>query len=274
LKDADYYVYVYIDPRDFKPFYYGKGKGSRKDAHLFDHNPSQKTTRITEIRKDNEEPLIRVLAHDLTEEQALVVEATLIWQFKDVISNQINGNFVQKFRPARTLHKEIVGFDYNNRLWYFNVGDGEHRHWEDNIRYGYVGAGQKDVFRDAIEGLRPGDAIAAYLSGKGYVGVGKVVGPAKPAKEFRLSDGSLLIEKPDLAPNIRDNLNDLDNCEWMAPVRWKATVARGQAYFQRKAGLFTPRSVRASLSHPETVRFIEQKFGIRDLFAFTDEPVE
>jgi len=26
----DYYVYVYIDPRNHEEFYYGKGKGSRK----------------------------------------------------------------------------------------------------------------------------------------------------------------------------------------------------------------------------------------------------
>jgi hypothetical protein len=273
VKKADYYVYVYIDPRDFKPFYYGMGKGSRKDAHLFDRTSSQKTARIEEVRKEGLEPLIRVLARGLTEEQAFVVEATLIWQFKDVITNRVSGRFIDKFRPQRTLHKEIVGFDYDHRLWYFNVGDGEHRQWEDNISYGYVGAGQKDVFQEAIEGLKPGDAIAAYLSGKGYVGVGKVVGAAKPAREFRLGDGTLLIDKPGVAPNIRDNLNDLDNCEWMAPIRWEATVPRSQAHFQKKAGLFTSRSVRASLIHPETIRFVEQKFGIRDLFAFTDAPL-
>jgi hypothetical protein len=270
LKKADYYVYVYIDPRDLKPFYYGMGKGSRKDAHLFDRIPSKKTVRIEEIRKDGEEPLIRVLARDLTKEQALVVEATLIWQFKDALTNRVSGNFVDRFRPQRTLHKEIVGFDYSHRLWYFNVGDGKHRQWEDNIRYGYVGAGQKDIFRDAIEGLNPGDAIAAYLSGKGYVGVGKVIGPAKPAREFRLKDGTLLIDKPGLAPNIHDNLNNLDNCEWMAPIRWEVTVPRTKAHFQKKAGLFTSRTVRASLTHPETVKFIEKRFGLPDLFAFTD----
>ena len=26
-----YYVYVYIDPRNFEEFYFGKGKGSRKE---------------------------------------------------------------------------------------------------------------------------------------------------------------------------------------------------------------------------------------------------
>ena len=65
-------------------------------------------------------------------------------------------------------------------------------------------------------------------------------------------------------------MNDLDNCEWMAPIRWEVTVPRTKAHFQKKAGLFTSRSVRASLTHPETVKFIEQKFGIRDLFEFTD----
>jgi len=27
----NYYVYVYIDPRNHEEFYYGKGKGSRKN---------------------------------------------------------------------------------------------------------------------------------------------------------------------------------------------------------------------------------------------------
>lgn len=273
MKSSDFYVYVYIDPRDFKPFYYGKGQGSRKDAHLFDHLEGGKSALIATIRKEGLEPIVRVLARNLTEEQALIIETTLIWQFRDSLTNRINGNFIDKFRPQKSLHKEIVEFDYNHSLWFFNVGDGPHRQWEDNIRFNYVGAGQKDVFRDAIEGLNPGDVIAAYLSGKGYVGVGKVLGRAKPAKEFRLQDGTLLIDKPGVAPSIRDNIDDLDSCEWMAPIHWKATVPRNQAHFRKNAGLFAARNVRASLSHPETIRFIEEKFGIRDLFGFTDLPL-
>ena len=38
----NYYVYVYIDPRNLEEFHYGKGKGSRKDAHLEDVSDSQK----------------------------------------------------------------------------------------------------------------------------------------------------------------------------------------------------------------------------------------
>jgi hypothetical protein len=74
-----------------------------------------------------------------------------------------------------------------------------------------------------------------------------------------------------VAPRIKDNLDDLDNCEWMAPINWEKVVSREQAYFERKAGLFAPRIVRASLAQqPKTVKFIEKKFEILDLFAFTD----
>ena len=37
----DYYVYVYIDPRNFEEFYFGKGKGNRKNAHLSDNTDSK-----------------------------------------------------------------------------------------------------------------------------------------------------------------------------------------------------------------------------------------
>ena len=39
----DYYVYVYIDPRNFEEFYYGKGKGSRKNAHHSGVSDSEKS---------------------------------------------------------------------------------------------------------------------------------------------------------------------------------------------------------------------------------------
>ena len=268
----DYYVYVYIDPRDYKPFYYGKGRGSRSEAHLFENDKSDKCERIRAIEKEGLTPTIRVLAHGLTEEQAHLVETTLIWQFKELLTNKASGTFINKFRPPLTLYKEIVGIDYDHRLWFFNVGDGSHRRWKDNIKYGYVGAGQKAVFRDAVEGLSRGDVIAAYIGGWGYVGVGKIIGKALPAREFRLKDGTLLIDKKDVAPKIKDNLGSLDDCEWMAPVKWvKKPRRKEEAYFEKKSGLFAPRAVRASLAHkPETIKFIEEKFGIRDLFELTD----
>ena len=39
----NYYVYVYIDPRNLEEFYYGKGKDNRKKAHVNDASDSEKT---------------------------------------------------------------------------------------------------------------------------------------------------------------------------------------------------------------------------------------
>lgn len=44
-----YYVYLYIDPRDNRPFYVGKGKNNRVFAHLDDRNESAKRHRLIAI---------------------------------------------------------------------------------------------------------------------------------------------------------------------------------------------------------------------------------
>ena len=78
------YVYVYIDPRDTKPFYIGKGKGSRLFAHLHllaetdDGAESEKTRRIAEIRAPGQEPRIDVLCYGLSDAVARLVEAAMI----------------------------------------------------------------------------------------------------------------------------------------------------------------------------------------------------
>lgn len=74
----DYYVCCYIDPRNHEVFYYGKGTGSRSRAHLLDQGKSEKATRIKQIRAAGVEPIIRIIATDLTEDQALLVETALI----------------------------------------------------------------------------------------------------------------------------------------------------------------------------------------------------
>ena len=267
----DFYVYVYVDPRNFEPFYYGKGSGSRKDAHKPDGH-SRKSKRIGEIKAAGEKPIIRVLACGLTEEQALLVETTLIWQSDGRTLNEVAGHFHQKFRPQRSMHRELPGFDSQRRVYFFNVGDGSRRKWEDNVKYGYVGAGHRKRFRQAIEGLRDGDIIAAYLSrhGRGFVGIGKVTARAKPAREFRIG-GKRLIDLPNMPRKIAENLSNDNMCEWMAAVDWIKWVPRRKAHFEKNAGLFVPRNVRASLTkHPKTVAFIEQQFKV-NLSKLADE---
>jgi uncharacterized protein len=66
------YIYAYIDRWHFEEFYYGKGRGSRKDAHLVQTSDTAKAKRIADIKKEGLSPIIRVIARGLTDSEALV----------------------------------------------------------------------------------------------------------------------------------------------------------------------------------------------------------
>jgi hypothetical protein len=154
---------------------------------------------------------------------------------------------------------------------YFNVGDGEHRCWEDNVAYSYLGAGQRKAFRDAISGLHPGDLVVARLNKVGYVGIGRVMSEATPARDFtvpmfalnRGARGKRLVEMG-LRTAVDDNLDDDVRCEYMVAVDWIKTVGRDKAFWKSNAGLFAQRgTTRASLAHqPKTIDYVQRCFDV------------
>lgn len=78
-----YYVYALKDPRSSpaKPFYVGKGTGSRAYDHLVAPDRTRKYSRIRQILDSGARPLVEILVEDLTEAQALRLEAELIAAF-------------------------------------------------------------------------------------------------------------------------------------------------------------------------------------------------
>jgi uncharacterized protein len=123
--------YVYIDPRNYEEFYYGKGRGSRKNIHLKEGGKSPKARRIAAIHGAGCEPIVRVIARGLIADQALLIEATLLWKFGKFTTNLVAGHFSGSFRPHDTFHRPLTGFDFSRRLHFFNVGEFEHRSWDD-----------------------------------------------------------------------------------------------------------------------------------------------
>lgn len=265
----DYYVYVYIDPRNYEEFYYGKGKGSRKEAHLMEMADSAKSKRIAEIKREGLTPIIRVIARDLSEEEALLVEKTLLWKLGKWTTNVATGHFADKFRPHNTLHKELCGFDFQKGIYYYNVGEGPHRNWDDYLQFNFISAGQGTRWRDAMLGFNPGDVFAAYLKRHGFVGVGRIKNRAEMIREVKV-DGKPLLSSPLRCKNMSDNYDDADLSEYVCKVEWIKTVSRREAKWASTPKLYTTTHVRASLDgQPATVKFVEEAFGvsIRELIA-------
>jgi hypothetical protein len=89
-----YYVYAYVDPRNSKIFYVGKGCRARALAHLDEAGESAKSYRIAELKNAGIQPQIDILAHGIgDEETALRIEAAVInalWPEK-TLTNKVHG---------------------------------------------------------------------------------------------------------------------------------------------------------------------------------------
>jgi hypothetical protein len=264
-----FYVYVYIDPRNYEEFYFGKGRGSRKEAHLSDTSDSEKARRIAAIYKAGLKPIIRVIARNLSEHDALLIEKTLLWKLGRQLTNVSSGHYSENFRPHDTLHLELSGFDYRCGVYYYNVGEGPTRNWDDYKAFGFISAGQGVRWRDAMLGLEKGDVVAAYLKNHGFVGIGSVIERAKPIRVVTIKGKPLLSHALSCA-GMAENAESDDLCEYVATIKWAAAVERDHAKWKSKAGLYTTTHVRASLdAQPDTIAFLEREFAVnvRDLVA-------
>ena len=265
MKNNNFYVYVYIDPRNYEEFYYGKGQGSRKYAHLKDDTISAKTTRIKEIEKAGLEPIIKVVASNLSKDEALLVETAFIWKLGKNLTNKVEGLFSKKFRPQNTIHLNLPNFDFQNGFYFFNVGESGDKHWdrdwEDNRKYGFISAGQGEQFSKQIKSLKRGDLIAAYLSKRGYVGIGEVKGEAVMIKDFKFNGKSLRSQVLNRYDIFR-NSDDPKKSDWVVPVKWISTVSKKEAKWRK--GLFKYLSIKASLANQKkTIDFLEKEFNFK-----------
>jgi hypothetical protein len=259
---CSYYVYAYFDPRSYEMLYVGKGRGSRKNAHRPFKSGTEKERRLHEIKKAGLKPLIRVIAAKLTEDQALLVEKALIWRTGSSLTNVSKGHYADNFRPPNTLHLSLPGFDTATGVYFVNVGHWPHREWEDCRKYGFLAAGYGRQFSSQLKRLEVGSIAAAYMSGRGYVGIARVVGEPVPARDFRYK-GRLLRPSMLKGPELLHDGHDDDKCEYLLGVEWIKHVAEEDARFRSKAGLFTYPSIVASISGQlKTLEFLEQQFKV------------
>jgi hypothetical protein len=146
-------------------------------------------------------------------------------------------------------------------FWFVNVGEGEHRNWDDNKTYGYLAAGQGEQYARSLKKLQHGDRVFAYMKGRGYVGYGEVERPAVPIKEFIPNNRNKpLLELPLKTPNAGANSESTVRSEWVVAVRWIKALDRDDA--RTFKGIFANPNVVCKLRDQQTVDFLGAQFDI------------
>ena len=105
-----FYVYALKDPREkpARPFYIGKGTGNRAWEHQANVDDSEKGRLIQEIQAAGQKLIHTIIADNLTEQQALKIEAELISAFG--VRSQ-GGLLTNKVRPNPDNIKRNVGLN-------------------------------------------------------------------------------------------------------------------------------------------------------------------
>ncbi|MGZ0080630.1 LEM-3-like GIY-YIG domain-containing protein (plasmid) [Methylomonas sp. YC3] len=105
-----YYIYSLKDPRNSpaQPFYIGKGTGNRAWEHTLRVDQTQKGRRIAEIQAAGHAVITTVLADDLTEVQALKLEAELISAFGTVTNGGILTNVVSPSGESESCARGLL----------------------------------------------------------------------------------------------------------------------------------------------------------------------
>lgn len=100
-----YYIYALKDPRTSpaQPFYIGKGTGIRAWEHTISVDQTRKGKHISEIQSEGFDVVTTVLADDLTEMQALKLEAELIAAFG---TEDCGGMLTNSVIPQGTVNRK------------------------------------------------------------------------------------------------------------------------------------------------------------------------
>jgi len=123
-----------------------------------------------------------------------------------------------------------------SNIFFLNVQERGSQSWENIRRCGLISTAGCPRTLDAISEFVAGDTIAAYLPGRGYVGVGVVL------KGARL---------------------DAKRADYTVPVRWLRAVDRSEAKWTPRSGLYASPQIKAPISgQSTTLRYLRNAFGM------------
>ena len=152
---------------------------------------------------------------------------------------------------------------WNGTDFYVSFGEDARRSWEDARQYGFVSGGGGRWFSRTLELLQPGARVFACIPHKGYVGVGEVVAPSVPVRDFTVErDGKevSLLALPLKAPSMADGADDPDKSEYVVGVRWTNTVSADKAIWEK--GMFANQNTACALRSSLTRERVLARLGL------------
>ena len=106
------------------------------------------------------------------------------------------------------------------------------RDWDDAVKFGFISGGGGLWYTQTLYQLSPGDRVWVNAPGRGYVGVGRVTGPAVPARDFQVQINGT--QKPILevtsAPYGRNSTGGDEEGEVFVPLEWIQTRPISKAF--------------------------------------------
>lgn len=147
--------------------------------------------------------------------------------------------------------------------WFVNLGEGDHRCWDDCRKYGFISAGQGQVYSEPLKRLKVGDKIFGYLKRTGYLGYGVVESESQMARDF-IPAGSdeHLFNLPLKQEGIKANADNPEMCEWVVGVKWLKTYSHADA--QTYKGIFANQNIVCKLRDAATLGFLKKQFDVEE----------
>lgn len=151
-----------------------------------------------------------------------------------------------------------------NGEFYASFGHDAERSWEDAVEYGFISAGGGTWYSKTLQLLAPGDRVWAKVPGVGYVGVGRVTGPAEPLATFQVNtpEGPKPIPEAQTRGHyLKEHVDNPELCEYFVPVKWLQTVPLSQAV--QEVGMFGNQNTVCKPTTPKwrtTVERLKERF--------------
>ena len=184
--------------------------------------------------------------------------------------NQLHlSQVLDEFKALTTGLNEFTNLKRGNKkktlasgptIYFANTRD---RDWADLREYGFWQGGLTKKINNNVKKMVPGDIVCAYMSGKGYLGVGKVLEKGVDGSEWKKSTKLFESLSPKTKKKIKDGeAPDAEAEEMFVKVIWTDdTVISVEANPLKSSGLFASPMTLCRLNHEPTIDAVKNRFG-------------